>query len=196
MKRVLFDRAKLEKGELQVNRIYTEDEKHKEEYLEDGRNIYFEGETIPFTAKLVKGKIVVEEKCMYFKIEDNNFVGFYEQKDKDGTYTEISLEDWQSVLNKQSEGEVIFYNAKSKKLETILLGQFEELENGTAVYKKDKEVEYNNNQLVYLRKRYTELKVAKADSEELGMDTTDIDTEISELKAKVISTQAKLKKLV
>ena len=133
---------------------------------------------------------------MYYKIEDNKFTGFYENKDKDGTYTEISLEDWQAVLNKQSEGEVIFYNSKSKKLENILLGRFEELVDGIAVYKKDKEVIYNNNQLVYLRKRYTELKVAKADSEELGMDTTDIDTEISELKAKVISTQAKLKKLV
>ena len=133
---------------------------------------------------------------MYYKIEDNRFTGFYEDKDKTGDYTEITIEDWQGVLDKQSEGEVIFYNPKSKKLETILLGQFEDLENGTAVYKKDKEVEYNNNQLTYLRKRYTELKTAKIDAKELGMDTADIDTEISELKAKVISTQAKLKKLV
>ena len=133
---------------------------------------------------------------MYYKIEDNRFVGFYEQKDKDGDYTEISLEDWQEILNKQSEGEVIFCNLKSKKLETILLGQFEELENGTAVYKKDKEVDYNNNQLTYLRKRYTELKVAKLDSEELGMDTADIDTEIADLKLKVVSTQARIKELM
>ena len=133
---------------------------------------------------------------MFYRIEDNKFTGFYEQKDKDGTFTEISIEDWQALLNKQSEGEVIYYNVKSKKLETILLGQFEDLENGTAVYKKDKEVEYNNNQLTYLRKRYAELKTAKIDAKELGMDTADIDTEISELKAKVISTQAKLKKLV
>ena len=133
---------------------------------------------------------------MYYKLEEGKFVGFYEDKDKTGDYTEITLEDWQGVLDKQSGGEVIFYNPKSKKLETILLGQFEDLENGTAVYKKDKEVEYNNNQLTYLRKRYTELKVAKADSEELGMDTTDIVTEIAELKIKVVSTQAKLKKLV
>ena len=132
---------------------------------------------------------------MYYKIEDNTFTGFYENKDKDGNYTEITIEDWQGVLDKQSEGEVIFYNPKSKKLETILLGQFEELENGTAVYKKEKEVEYNNNQLTYLRKRYTELKVAKADSEELGMDTADIDTEIAELKAKVVSTQVRTKEL-
>ena len=133
---------------------------------------------------------------MYYKIEDNKFVGFYEEKEKDGTFTEISIEDWQMALDKQSQGEVIFYNPKSKKLETILLNQFEELENGTVVYKKDKEVEYNNNQLIYLRKRYTELKTAKIDAKELGMDTADIDTEILELKAKVISTQAKLKKLV
>ena len=133
---------------------------------------------------------------MFYKLEEDKFVGFYEDEEKIGDYTEISIEDWQMVLDKQSEGEVIFYNAKSKKLETILLGQFEELENGTAVYKKDKEVDYNNNQLTYLRKRYTELKVAKLDSEELGLDTTDIDTEIAELKLKVVSTQAKLKGLV
>ena len=132
---------------------------------------------------------------MFYKIEDNRFTGFYEDKDKDGNYTEITLENWQMALNKQSEGEVIFYNSKSKKLETILLGQFEELENGTAVYKKDKEVDYNNNQLTYLRKRYTELKVAKADSEELGMDTSDIDIEIADLKLKVVSTQARIKQL-
>ena len=132
---------------------------------------------------------------MYYKIEDNKFTGFYENKDKDGDYTEISIENWQMVLDKQSEGEVIFYNSKSKKLETIKLGQFEELVDGQVVYKKDKEVDYNNNQLTYLRKKYTELKVAKADSEELGMDTLDIDTEIAELKAKVVSTQARIKEL-
>ena len=132
---------------------------------------------------------------MFFKIENGKFVGFYEDKDKDGNYTEITIEDWQGVLDKQSEGEVIFYNSKSKKLETIKVGKFEELENGTAVYKKEKEVEYNNNQLTYLRKRYTEPKLAKADSEELGMDTADIVTEIAELKLKVVSTQARIKQL-
>ena len=132
---------------------------------------------------------------MYYKLENGNFVGFYEEAEKTGEYTEISIEDWQGVLDKQSEGELIFYNSKTKKLETILLGQFEELENGIAVYKKEKEVEYNNNQLTYLRKRYTELKVAKADSEELGMDTADIDKEIAELKVKVVSTQARIKQL-
>ena len=133
---------------------------------------------------------------MFYKIENGKFVGFYEDKDKDGNYTEITIEDWQMVLDKQSEGEVIFYNLKSKKLETIALGRFEELENGIVVYKKDKEVNYNKNQLTYLRKRYTELKVAKLDARELGMDTSDIDTEIAELKAKVVSTQAKLKELM
>ena len=133
---------------------------------------------------------------MYYKIEDNRFAGFYEDKDKDGNYTEITIEDWQGVLDKQSEGELIFYNSKTKKLETILLGQFEELVDGIAVYKKNKEVIYNNNQLTYLRKRYTELKIAKSDSEELGMDTLDIDTEIAELKAKVVTTQAKIKELM
>ena len=132
---------------------------------------------------------------MYCKLEDNKFKGFYEEKEEQGTFIEISIEDWNHVLNKQSEGETIFYNVKTKKLETIKVGKFEELVDGQVVYKKDKEVDYNNNQLTYLRKRYTELKVAKADSEELGMDTSDIDIEIAELKAKVVSTQARIKEL-
>ena len=68
-------------------------------------------------------------EIMFYKMEEGKFVGFYEQKDKDkdGNYTEITIEDWQNILDKQSEGEVIFYNPKSKKLETILLGQFETL---------------------------------------------------------------------
>ena len=69
---------------------------------------------------------------MFYKIEEGKFVGFYEDKDKTGDYTEITIEDWQMVLDKQSEGEVIFYNPKSKKLETILLGQFETLK-GTSI---------------------------------------------------------------
>ena len=69
---------------------------------------------------------------MYYKIENGKFVGFYEDKDKDGNYTEITIEDWQNILDKQSQGEVIFYNSKSKKLETILLGQFETLK-GTSI---------------------------------------------------------------
>ena len=69
---------------------------------------------------------------MFYKIEEGKFVGFYEQKDKDGNYTEISIEDWQNILDKQSEGEVIFYNPKSKKLETIKVGQFETLK-GTSI---------------------------------------------------------------
>ena len=69
---------------------------------------------------------------MYYKLEEDKFVGFYEGKDKTGDYTEISIEDWQNILDKQSQGEVIFYNSKSKKLETILLGQFETLK-GTSI---------------------------------------------------------------
>ena len=69
---------------------------------------------------------------MYYKMEDNKFTGFYEEAQEEGTFVEISIEDWQMVLDKQSRGEVIFYNPKSKKLETILLGQFEIL-NGTSI---------------------------------------------------------------
>ena len=35
---------------------------------------------------------------MYYKIEENQFTGFYEQKDNTGEYVEITIEDWQGVL--------------------------------------------------------------------------------------------------
>ena len=69
---------------------------------------------------------------MYYKLEEGKFVGFYEEIQEDGTFVEISIEDWQMVLNKQSEREVIFYNSKSKKLETIKVGKFETLK-GTSI---------------------------------------------------------------
>ena len=69
---------------------------------------------------------------MYYKLEEGKFVGFYEEIQEEGTFVEITLEEWQGTLDKQSQGEVIFYNPKSKKLETILLGQFETLK-GTSI---------------------------------------------------------------
>ena len=69
---------------------------------------------------------------MYYKIEDNNFVGFYEEKEKEGIFIEISVEDWNNLLNEQSEGKAIYYDSKTKKLDTLTLGRFEELD-GTVV---------------------------------------------------------------
>ena len=69
---------------------------------------------------------------MYYKLEEGKFVGFYEEVQEEGTFVEITIDEWNRVLNKQSEGETIYYNVKTKKLETILLGQFEIL-NGTSI---------------------------------------------------------------
>ena len=69
---------------------------------------------------------------MYFKIKNNKFAGFYEEKEKDGIFIEISVEDWNNLLNEQSEGKAIYYDSKTKKLDTLTLGRFEELD-GTVV---------------------------------------------------------------
>ena len=69
---------------------------------------------------------------MYYKIEEGKFVGFYEEAQEEGTFVEISIDEWNDVLSRQSEGETIYYNDRTKKLETILLGQFEIL-NGTSI---------------------------------------------------------------
>ena len=69
---------------------------------------------------------------MFCRIEDNKFVGFYEEKEKEGTFVEISVEDWNNLLNEQSQGKSIYYDSKTKKLDTLTLGRFEELD-GTVV---------------------------------------------------------------
>ena len=53
---------------------------------------------------------------MYYRLKNDKFCGFYENNNEDGTFIEISQTDWNDVLNKQSLGEVIFYNKKTKKL--------------------------------------------------------------------------------
>ena len=93
---------------------------------------------------------------MFYKIEDNKFTGFYEDKDKDGDYTEISIEDWQGVLDKQSEGEVIFYNVKNKKLETIKLNRFETIKNGEIEFDRAVKIEYLKTELSTLKVEFSE----------------------------------------
>ena len=58
---------------------------------------------------------------MFCRIEDNKFVGFYEEKEKEGTFVEISVEDWNNLLNEQSEGETIFFNVNDNKIDTLKL---------------------------------------------------------------------------
>ena len=91
---------------------------------------------------------------MFYKMENGKFVGFYEDKDKDGNYTEITIEDWQAVLDKQSQGEVIFYNPKSKKLETIKLNRFETIKNGEIEFDREKRIEEIRKELYELRLEY------------------------------------------
>ena len=69
---------------------------------------------------------------MYYKIENGKFTGFYEIKEKEGIFIEISVEDWNNLLNEQSQGKSIYYDSKTKKLDTLTLGRFEELD-GTVV---------------------------------------------------------------
>ena len=75
---------------------------------------------------------------MYYRLKNDKFCGFYENNNEDGTFIEISETDWNDILNKQSLGEVIFYNKKTKKLETVNLKNYEILENGEIVKDTEK----------------------------------------------------------
>ena len=75
---------------------------------------------------------------MYYRLKNDKFCGFYENNNEDGTFIEISQTDWNDVLNKKRLGEVIFYNKKTKKLETVNLKNYEILENGEIVKDTEK----------------------------------------------------------
>ena len=93
---------------------------------------------------------------MYYKTEEGKFVGFYEEVQEEGTFVEISIEDWQGVLDKQSEGEVIFYNVKNKKLETIKLNRFETIKNGEIEFDRAVKIEYLKTELSTLKVEFSE----------------------------------------
>ena len=93
---------------------------------------------------------------MKYRIEEGKFVGFYEEVQEGGTFVEISIEDWQGLLNKQSEGEIIFYNSKPKKLETIKLNRFETIKNGEIEFDRAVKIEYLKAELSNLKTEYSE----------------------------------------
>ena len=93
---------------------------------------------------------------MYYKTEEGKFLGFYEEVQEEGTFVEISIEDWQMVLDKQSEGEVIFYNVKNKKLETIKLNRFETIKNGEIEFDRAVKIEYLKTELSTLKVEFSE----------------------------------------
>lgn len=75
---------------------------------------------------------------MKYRIVKNVFAGFYEKPEEDGTFIDISEDDWSKLLNLQSLGATIFYNKNTKNLETVNLKNYEVLEDGEIVKDTEK----------------------------------------------------------
>ena len=150
---------------------------------------------------------------MYFRIDKNNeFAGFYESKEQEGTFVEITIEDWQNVLNKQSQGEIIYYDESSKKLETIKLGQFEKLIDGKVVQSQEMineemeniedRIDDTEDELEVVAKRIKKRIVDKrgtvrlvAKQKELNADLVELNKTLKELDKKLKELDKKLKEL-
>ena len=90
----------------------------------------------------------------YAKIENDNFQGFY--LEKEGNCIEISKKEYEELLECNLNGEIIFYNKENNKLEKIKLDSFETLENGNVKFKRDEKIESLKKELSALKVEYSE----------------------------------------
>ena len=90
----------------------------------------------------------------YAKIENDNFQGFY--LEKEGNCIEISKKEYEELLECNLNGEIIFYNKENNKLEKIKLDSFETIENGNVKFKRDEKIESLKKELSALKVEYSE----------------------------------------
>ena len=90
----------------------------------------------------------------YAKIENDNFQGFY--LEKEGNCIEISKKEYEELLECNLNGEIIFYNKENNKLEKIKLDSFETLENNKVKFKRDEKIESLKKELSALKVEYSE----------------------------------------
>ena len=90
----------------------------------------------------------------YAKIENDNFQGFY--LEKEGNCIEISKKEYEELLECNLNGEIIFYNKENNKLEKIKLDSFETLENNKVKFKRDEKIESLKKELFALKVEYSE----------------------------------------
>ena len=127
---------------------------------------------------------------MYIILDDNfKFIGFSLKKEENYQSIEISEQEHDDFMSKQSEGYTLYFDKKNKKLEVIELGNFEFInENGEIEKNNVKEKQYNNDLVIKLKKDIL-------DFEEFGEDTEYLKEQLKTKEAEISELEEKLKKL-
>ena len=91
---------------------------------------------------------------MYILIENDEMKGFVKEKEKGKQYIEINEKEFNELMSEQSQGLSLFYDKKTKKIDSIKLNQYEKFENGEIVFQKEEKIESLKNKLYNLRLEY------------------------------------------
>lgn len=91
---------------------------------------------------------------MYVKIEENEFRGFFLEKNDEGNYIEISEDEYQNILKESSEGkEILIVDGKIKLVE---LSSCEKIIGGKIIFDKAQKIENLLKKLKEIQVEYSE----------------------------------------
>ena len=132
---------------------------------------------------------------MYIILDDNfKFIGFSLKKEENYQSIEISEQEHDDFMSKQSEGYTLYFDKKNKKLEVIELGNFEFInESGKKEKNSMREEQHNNDLLIRLKKEKIQLKKDILDFEEFGEDTEYLKKQLKTKEAEISELEEKLK---
>lgn len=134
---------------------------------------------------------------MYIILDDNfKFIGFSLKEEESYQNIKITEQEHNGFMNKQSQGNTLYFDKKSKNLKAIKLENFEFInENGEVEKNTEAEKQHNNNTLLKLKKEKIQLKKDIQDFEEFKEDTTYLKEQLKIKEAEIKELEEKLKKI-
>lgn len=134
---------------------------------------------------------------MYIILDnDYKLIGFSLKEEENYQNIEITEQEHNDFMSKQSQGNTLYFDKKNKKLKATKLGAFEFInENGEIEKNIEAEKQYNNDTIINLKKEKIQLKKDILDFEEFEEDTTYLKEQLKQKEAEIKELEEKLKKL-
>ena len=89
-------------------------------------------------------------------IENDEMKGFVKEKEEGKQYIEINEKEFNALMSEQSQGLSLFYDKKTKKIDSIKLNRYEKFENGEIVFQKEEKIAALKKELSALKVEYSE----------------------------------------
>lgn len=135
---------------------------------------------------------------IYIRInkKTNKFEGFNDRIEDEYENLEITDEEHRKFMEYQNLGFSLYWNKVKKELETIKLGQFENInEKGEIIKDTDAELKYYKDMLLTLKRDRVQLKKEIRDFEEFEEDTAELKEQLEIKETEIKETENKIKEL-